>query len=553
MLARVHSAALAGDRRPRPGRGGRCLGRAPLFQHRRDSRTRASGRPANASARRSATPGFRSPEALLPSTWRPAGFKKVGASLDLPVAVAILEICGLASRAAARRLFVGELGLNGEVRPVRGALCLALAARDAGFDEIVLPCANAAEAAAVEGIAVIPVGSLASTVAHVNGQKTDRAVRRARGRPGSAQGVGLLRYPGPDGRAPRARDRRRGRAPRPAHGPAGRGKDDARPAAADGPAGPDARRVDRGHEGPFRRGRSSPFRRARRNAPVPRPASRDLRARPRRRRRASGPGRDLPGAPGSAVPGRAARVPARRPGGDPPAPGRKARQPGPRRRRLHLPVRFPARRRDEPVSLRLRGRSAPGVHLRLSRAPALHEEDLRAAARRIDLHVSVPPVSWADIQKSAPEEASETIKRRVARARRLAVSRFPGRPAFRNADLAAADFERFLCLDAPVRRVAAAAVERLSLLRPRAPPRAARGPHDRRPRGRARRSRRRTWPRPSPTARASPRRRRIALTAEPSRPYDRLQKRVESFPVLVPLKSRLSPRGGFRRTGRGLP
>src|ERR1700757_5145008 len=41
----------------------------------------------------------------------PARFKKGGASLDLPVAVAILEICGLASRPAARRLFVGELGL----------------------------------------------------------------------------------------------------------------------------------------------------------------------------------------------------------------------------------------------------------------------------------------------------------------------------------------------------------------------------------------------------------------------------------------------------------
>jgi magnesium chelatase family protein len=82
---------------------------------------------------------------------------------------------------------------------------------------------------------------------------------------------------------------------------------------------------------------------------------------------------------------------------------------------------------------------------------------------RIDLHVSVPPVSWAEIQKSVPEETSETIKRRVARARLLAVSRFPARPDFRNADLSPGDFERFFCLDGPVRRVAAMAVERLSL------------------------------------------------------------------------------------------
>src|SRR6185295_13230902 len=116
--------------------------------------------------------GFPLPGGAVTVNLAPAGFKKVGASLDLPVAVALLEICGLASPTAARRLFVGELGLNGEVRPVRGALCLALAAREAGFTEIVLPAANAAEAAAVEGIAVIPVMSLAATVAHVNGERT---------------------------------------------------------------------------------------------------------------------------------------------------------------------------------------------------------------------------------------------------------------------------------------------------------------------------------------------------------------------------------------------
>ena len=77
--------------------------------------------------------------------------------------------------------------------------------------------------------------------------------------------------------------------------------------------------------------------------------------------------------------------------------------------------------------------------------------------------MSVPPVPWADVLKNSPEEDSATIKRRVERARRVAVSRFPSRPAFRNAELAACDFERFLCLERPVQRLAAAAVERLSL------------------------------------------------------------------------------------------
>jgi magnesium chelatase family protein len=82
---------------------------------------------------------------------------------------------------------------------------------------------------------------------------------------------------------------------------------------------------------------------------------------------------------------------------------------------------------------------------------------------RIDMHISVPPVSWTEIQKDSPEESSETIKRRVEQARHRAVSRFPTRLAFRNAELSPNDFERFLCLDPPVLRVAAAAVERLSL------------------------------------------------------------------------------------------
>jgi magnesium chelatase family protein len=82
---------------------------------------------------------------------------------------------------------------------------------------------------------------------------------------------------------------------------------------------------------------------------------------------------------------------------------------------------------------------------------------------RIDLHISVPAVPWADIHKPAPEESSQTIALRVAAARRRAAARFPSRPAFRNADLAAADLERFHCLEPPIKRLAATAVERLCL------------------------------------------------------------------------------------------
>ncbi|MDQ5873119.1 MAG: YifB family Mg chelatase-like AAA ATPase, partial [Acidobacteriota bacterium] len=114
--------------------------------------------------------GFPIPSGAVTVNLAPAGFRKFGASLDLPVAFALLEIAGVKPADSTRRVFVGELGLDGQVRPVRGALCLALAARDGGFEEIVLPAENGAEACAVDGIRVIPVRSLAAAVEHVAGR-----------------------------------------------------------------------------------------------------------------------------------------------------------------------------------------------------------------------------------------------------------------------------------------------------------------------------------------------------------------------------------------------
>src|SRR5215813_2140743 len=99
----------------------------------------------------------------------PADFRKVGAALDLPVAIGLLLVDGLAVGTPKRRLFIGELGLTGEVRPVRGTLCLAAAGREAGFQQIVVPADNAREAATVEGLEVIPVASLRAAVGHLTG------------------------------------------------------------------------------------------------------------------------------------------------------------------------------------------------------------------------------------------------------------------------------------------------------------------------------------------------------------------------------------------------
>ena len=113
--------------------------------------------------------GYPPVEGVITVNLAPAALRKVGAAIDLPVAVAFLLIAGLEPALARRRVYVGELGLNGEVRSTRGALCLALAAREAGFEELVLPADNAAEAEAVEGIRIVPVRSLAATVSHLRG------------------------------------------------------------------------------------------------------------------------------------------------------------------------------------------------------------------------------------------------------------------------------------------------------------------------------------------------------------------------------------------------
>ncbi|HEY6066738.1 MAG TPA: YifB family Mg chelatase-like AAA ATPase, partial [Thermoanaerobaculia bacterium] len=116
--------------------------------------------------------GFPMPSGAVTVNLAPAGFRKLGAALDLPVAVAFLTIGGLVAADSRRRIFVGELGLDGRVRPVRGALSIALAAEEERFEEIVLPAANAAEAAALDRIRVIPVRSLAATVDHLRGTKS---------------------------------------------------------------------------------------------------------------------------------------------------------------------------------------------------------------------------------------------------------------------------------------------------------------------------------------------------------------------------------------------
>ncbi len=100
----------------------------------------------------------------------PASLRKIGSGFDLPIALALLGTMGLfPPENLSRAMVVGELSLDGEVRPVRGILPVALAAREHELEQLILPKANESEAAVVEGIRRVPVSTLSEVVKYLKG------------------------------------------------------------------------------------------------------------------------------------------------------------------------------------------------------------------------------------------------------------------------------------------------------------------------------------------------------------------------------------------------
>lgn len=100
----------------------------------------------------------------------PADLKKEGSAYDLPIALGYLLANKNIKLDPKRRVFIGELALDGRLRPVRGAVSFAIACRENGIEEIVLPETNAGEAALIEGIRAIGVKTLAQAVDYLEGK-----------------------------------------------------------------------------------------------------------------------------------------------------------------------------------------------------------------------------------------------------------------------------------------------------------------------------------------------------------------------------------------------
>ncbi len=98
----------------------------------------------------------------------PADLKKEGPLFDLPIAIAYLIAAGEIKINNTKRIYIGELGLDGTLRPVKGVLNSALAALKAGYEEIIVPVENAEEAALVEDIIVRPATSLTEVIEHIS-------------------------------------------------------------------------------------------------------------------------------------------------------------------------------------------------------------------------------------------------------------------------------------------------------------------------------------------------------------------------------------------------
>ena len=118
-----------------------------------------------------ANSGFSFPDRKVTINLAPADLAKDGSHLDLPISLAILLMSGqLVKSDTAGKLFVGELSLNGELRPIKGAINVVEAAKIAGIQEVYLPLKNLRQASLVSGLKIYGVDTLQNLYMHLKRQ-----------------------------------------------------------------------------------------------------------------------------------------------------------------------------------------------------------------------------------------------------------------------------------------------------------------------------------------------------------------------------------------------
>ena len=116
------------------------------------------------------TSGLRFPTGRITINLAPASVKKAGTHFDLPILIGLMSAYGSVRRPMSNCAFLGELSLDGMIRPVSGVLPMAIAAKQAGIETIYVPEENAAEATLARGPAIIPVRNVAQLVSALNGE-----------------------------------------------------------------------------------------------------------------------------------------------------------------------------------------------------------------------------------------------------------------------------------------------------------------------------------------------------------------------------------------------
>ena len=116
--------------------------------------------------------GFSFPASRITVNLAPADRKKAGTVYDLPILIGVLTALGTISEPDPSSAFIGELSLSGEVRPVSGALPMAIAASRRGIKRFYVPADNAAEAAFAENIAILPVHTVNELIDSLKGESS---------------------------------------------------------------------------------------------------------------------------------------------------------------------------------------------------------------------------------------------------------------------------------------------------------------------------------------------------------------------------------------------